>query len=377
MDSVASSPKASFISRIGVWLRQTDDSWFHCYLNSWPWTVWRWRGRNIAGCVGTSIAVFLLGLLFAICGDFVSLYVKTVPIYLGLAGISWVLFWAAWGDDNIRHLPDHIALGFPDRVVFRETFQSGLSEILSRKRHLGISAIAILIAWIVVPVLIVITDVGIPLFPEAWSHSPGPWLKIVTLDLYAVPILLLLVSTSVGSFCWVKLFGRIAKLAAPYPLSTPQSQLRPLVSYGIKIGFAWATGIATFVIFFRVAPGSNGVPLHGAGIVMPIIGIGGSALWALVLVGWPQYKLHSSLKAAKTQLIMECLAKVEEILTSEGRTNAKRYLAEASGAQEYERTSSLLDQALSAPEWVIPVKSEIVLLLLEVGIPVFTVFVKL
>lgn len=281
----------------------------HWRNSGWAYKPWwevyfdLFRGYHIAASVGTSVIVFSVGIAISWPIGFHGDYVSTQAVYLGVFGIAWVGGWLGWASHRLRSLLGQIRHAF---VVTDEAFERVSSRWLRRmfdyRLSIGLSSVLIAGTWAYVP-LATRWFGGLPWFPAVWSTGPQLWAKNLILCVYAVPIILLVVSGAVAIVAFAALVFDVGRLRYVSLLEVTRLRLRPLADFGLHVGYAWSIGVLLFVVLFR----PEFTPASIAGISL-------LTLLGLLTLLWPQWVLHRGLAQLRRELLDSAAGLLEEEL---------------------------------------------------------------
>ena len=356
-------PRGSWIGRFVRWL-------------AWGTTTgprgergWQWRYALVA--LVSALVVYLLGFILAAMGGFTSLYVRGTPsIYAGIFALAWVTFWGAWGDERLQLNILAIQDAFLDPAEFTQRYVIALRRVFNWREHCLWAVGLMLVAWSVVGLRTSGVWGSLALFPQGWSSPPGLLAKNLVLDLYAVPILFLLVTMMLGAVRYLQLVGSLAGLRLVLPLEVARVRLRPLAYWGVYAGFGWSIGTATLIILFRTPLFEQDGQLGGRDLIAPVVVFAAMAIWAMLLLAWPQYKLHRALACEKRYFIEASFASLVDSL---GRVKlTPREYVKALEDPRNERLEALTRQATAAPAWVFPAPVEVLMIVSQGLIPIIT-----
>jgi hypothetical protein len=250
-------------------------------------------GKNyLLASLALSAFFFLIGLGISLKIDFLTSYINSLPIYLGVFGISWVAAWIYTVSvrlhvifRDVRHV---LLMSDQDFNEFRLLW---IGRFFNMRLHVYGSIIVIIISWSYLVFLAFYFN-DIPWFPVEWSKEPYLWGKVLILAIYAIPINFLVFTAAAGIVTYCFFTVSVSKKPLVPLFEFARQKLRSIADVSVLAGFAWSVGVATFVLLFRPAFG-----LLSVGIVFVLTGLG------LLMLAAPQYALHLALEHTKRAVL--------------------------------------------------------------------------
>lgn len=254
----------------------------------------------ILTCALTSCIVFLIGFAIAYCTGIHELYLTSHPIYLGVFGIFWVSASFRWGSRRYFSVVEELQPYFAIPVEkYDHLVKEWFSRMTNNKLCLSISFVLIVLAWIGIyavphypnhpifkpfPVLF-------ELFPAEWYHEPHLLVKGLIIDIYAIPVLLLVVSTGIPiglNLLFMDALGRQPLVPLPEVI---RGKFRALVSFNMVVSVTWSVGVVLFIILFL--PRFDALSLS---IVLVLSSLG------ILTFFLPQYSIHCNLEKMQSKI---------------------------------------------------------------------------
>lgn len=339
------------LSRYWSWLSAREKLWLDHYFDLFPF-------HYSVASVCTVVVVFLAGAGIASLIGLLVVYLRTLPIYLGLFGIGWVAFWGTWASRKIRSIANEIRDAFHlSENEYDRLSSKWLKKLSDSRLHLCISFMFIFGAWLYLGLA---TRLWLlPWFPQAWSLGPHLWAKNLILGMYAVPILLLLITTGVGIIIFAAFVSALSKCPLVPSLEIVRVKLRPITDFGLITGLAWSVGVSLFVLLFRP---EFSVPAVVAVALLTLLG--------LTMIFWPQYALHKAMNRTRSDLLRTASAMLLQEISPAQIADREDYLKRMLDprAQQIEafirsvtatRTwiYNVRDVATVAAQWLLPLAS--------------------
>jgi hypothetical protein len=288
---------------------------------------------------------YAIGLGLALAIGFVTHYVATLPLYIGLLGIVWTGTHVGWGRRRVVDLLVEVEAAFrggsthyPDEAI------RWLRRMLNVRYQSAAALLAIVITWAYV--WIAIRSTPLPWFPSRWSFT-GPDLlaRTVILFIYAIPVLVLAVSAVVFIAVFTLFVLDLRTLESTPVLPAALALLRPLAEFGLTLSIAWSVGASLFVIFFRPQPTIGTISL-----------VAGLGLVAFLILFAPQFAIHRILVRTRAQLLDSASTKFTGCDVARNRKQADEELPvdhrEAFvGDQRWQEMAKAVDWITSARTW--------------------------
>lgn len=253
----------------------------------------RLGGRYIVTASLLSLTVFVGGLFIAWLGRFHSTYLRSTPVYLGVFGIVWVGGWIVWSSRRLARMLDEIRPAF---LVTDHVFESATRPYLRRMAGIRLQLICSG-ALILISAFYVWFEARrgvVRFFPMAWSKYPNDLVKNLVLDLYSIPIILLICTAAIGIVSYAKMVVALSRLPINPLLSVSRTTLRPIVAYGIGTGLAWSVGLSLFTLLFW-----SDLTLDSIAILILL------STPAMLMILSPQYAMHVALERTRLRVLDE------------------------------------------------------------------------
>ena len=336
----------------------TADSGGYCKEATW-WLDWFFKlfgDQFMLPPLVLAVVIYAVGFAISWTIDFAPDYLKTVPLYVGLAGIVWTGAYVGWGRKRICQLLGEIEPVFrPSGPEYAHTASTWLRRLLDWRPQLGMSALAIaascVYAWYA-------TGQGqFPWFPASWSAAgPNLWLKSAVLFMYAIPILILVTSALVFIGVFTLFVLSVRRLTAiPLPPAA-LSLLRPLADFGSMLCLGWSVGVSLFIWFFQ--PGAT------TGSVLLVVLLSVVALMILVA---PQYAIHCVLLKMQRS-ILEAATMEFASITKTDKVGLREFVS-ALGSEESQGLFKVVESVSGSRTWVYSFGS-LLPLVTPIGLPV-------
>ncbi len=338
-------------------------------------------------------SVFLIGALSAAVGGFSLGYLSTYAVYSGVIGIGWVSYWGAWADTQLSVIASkesNVAEAFVARSKARRQIEVAACRIRDARKSSVPALPLVLLAWVYVFARTCFSH-RLPLFDQVgirggmqWSDASawGLFWRNVVLDLYAVPIILLVLTMARGALLYVWLCLRLARRRLVFPLAGARARLRPLTRWGIYTGFAWMLALSTILLFFLPifhhlarAKGATFVGALGRGdgyawALLTIAVLAGA--WPFALVMGPRIAFHRSLVRARDSFVREWITQV----TAGRAPGAKRYAELLAGSPELQRRAELIEGGVGSL-WVYSGPADLLLFAGQALLPLVSIGLSL
>lgn len=274
-----------------------------------------------------SFLIFLIALIISFIANFPLQFLCTVPIYLANLGIFFVLVYARWGSLNYLHMWDEIKECFEvtDKEYY-EVVDKWLRKIFSNKK------IFIIYFLIIIPICYGTLrffeseseekfNIIPRLLPDVWYvHDAYLIFKVSIIIIYAIPILLLLITPIWGFLGHILLTNEIGK----FPISeiyTASQKLKKLANFSLVCSVGWFVGVSLIIICLRDSL-VNPIALYST-IFLTFVG--------LIIFFIPQISIHSVLEKKKNDILLKIEKEYEEVLkvllSKERETNVKKLIA--------------------------------------------------
>jgi arsenite methyltransferase len=256
--------------------------------------------------LSTALLVFGLGLAVSIVIGFTATYVSTPAIYMGLAGMIWVIVSLCWGSKQIHHMYEQLRPVFivSDQEYLR-TISLWFRRTMSIRGAIRASVTVFAIATVAAYTAFYNTDLTNHLtlaryrpiwFPADWYRQPYLPAKFTIILWYGAFVAILVGST--GRMLIIQARSLYALRSKPIvPLATiVRSRLRRVTNFYVLMSLAWAVGAALLALVTLHRVGVVGLTITAAcsavGLfifLMPqlvfrtylIAGYGGLCTWAL------------------------------------------------------------------------------------------------
>lgn len=266
--------------------------------------------------VTVSAATFLGALGIAAAIGFEHEYLRSRPVYAGVFGLAWSVFWYLWSVWNLPRMLGQARLAFPAASKF-ETLER---EWVRRLERFPVAATALLLVAIWAYVHVATHEWqalwGLPRFSDAWVEEPELTAKNIILDVWSVPITFVTAANVVGVFKYTLLVRRLASGELAHLPSVPvvREAFRSVGRFGQITGVSWTIGVV--VVIGIVSPSSFD---WASAVLVGVLGIVG-----FLLVFVPESVLHSGLERLRRRLGTEALTRLVDEFADDGEQALRR-----------------------------------------------------
>jgi len=264
-----------------------------------------------------ALGPFLTGVALSARAGFLSNYLRTPPIYLGMFGIVLVTVSIRWGTQRLPEILGEIRTCFDVSDDAYGVFVHKWNRRFASGKGQALSIAPILMAayggvWCAFYLRDRAGTSGViryfHAFPDCWfdgQHYPE---KLLLIGLYGLPVIALLVTGAwelIVNMLMLRQLMQFPMIRLPALLN---SQLHRLGDFYLKTAATWSMGVALIVIFgFKVFD-----PVSGA--VMLVTGLLGLAIFF-----YPQYLFHNSLGSVIDSMANEAYRLFRQSQNTTGR----------------------------------------------------------
>jgi hypothetical protein len=307
------------------------------------------RGRVVLGGLCMGALFFTAGGIIAVTAGFLSLYVTSLPIYLGAFGIAWVSAWCAWAG---RRVPDILQLLRPAIALTDAEFADFAHAWLRRFHHNRLFAVISALLFSVSALFVVwqIYGGGLPWFPADWSLAPARAAKAAILCIFSVGIAALLVTTTAGILNYAAFTKAVSQQPLVPVLDFVRLRFRPMTTFAVMTALAWSVGVALFAVLFSAAFGPGGFSVI---VFLTLLGV--------IMIAVPQVYLHWALERLQDDVVLAGWSTlgsgrhvVDPVTVFMERDRREIYNALVTTAQSRTWVHNPLDFFMLVGTWLIP-----------------------
>lgn len=236
----------------------------HQHYRMWPGYLLELFNLPVAVTLSaTTVAVFLLGLVIAWPFGFVTYYIVTPAIYLGLAGIALTIGTVHWG--SVRAHADYEQLRpvfTADDATYYRMLDKWFMTLCARKAA-ALSSSVFFIVGLAALILAYVTSGGV--LQKFGVETLRPYLigpvwysyRFKHVGFSILLFFLVLISITLGTACWLLVSNTIflwkLRRLPVIPMPTiVRTRLRGMADLYVGISLAWSFGVALFgILFYR------------------------------------------------------------------------------------------------------------------------------
>lgn len=204
--------------------------------------------------------VYLVGLGIAAMGGFEIEYMKTPAVYIGAAGISWVLGCIRWGSLRVHLMFRDLRPVFPvDDESYLEVIKPWMRRFAQHRRNLVACTLLFAVALLLVVIAFYLPNdireyhlqsLRPPVFPAAWYVPHDRPLKVVIVLWYGLVCAALIGTGARVLMVNVLLLWRLRDLPVVALGNVVRSRLRGITNFYVLVSMTWWIGIGLFALTF-------------------------------------------------------------------------------------------------------------------------------
>ena len=264
-------------------------------------------GRYQAASIMAGVVLFLVG--FGIAGiiGFGTTYVTSRPIYLGVFGVTWTMWWVAWGARRMRVLTERLR---PIFLVPPGRLERDVARFEEWAFNWPLQCRIALVLWVLgcLEIFVRIRYEWLFVMPAEWSKGPYLSGKMLILFLYDLPIVTLFTASGISLISFVLFVRRVTRHPLVPYLSLARVKLRGLTDFSLVTGLAWSVGVCLVVLLLDLefrAPAVAGILVYTA--------------LGLAILFVPESSVHGALERTRQDVLDETIRRLKPPVDPSGR----------------------------------------------------------